>query len=213
MDFQLGAVKYEFRPASRPDLSSLAWGVITSPRVSSIRWQDRKGTLDDQSIFGPVKDYHCFCGMCARKELEGIVCTKCWTIIEASEVRKSKFGIIFLEDSIPHPFEECPTDLWVIPVLPAAFRERLRTLDSLYDDILRSRNDSDKVRYGFRQIITVIWPLFLASTDPETRIILARGIALMPRHEGPFKVLEMWKGRICSKCHERDPFAAKHLGA
>ena len=151
--------------------------------TSSVRWQDKKGTLEDESIFGPRQDYQCFCGRVVGREFQDEFCPFCGSDIEKSDCRSSKFATIALGEAIPHPFEAIPSDLWIIPVLPASLREKQENLDRLYDEIIVSRGAAYKVAPLFDAIIADILPRFSSSGDREEKVVLGRGMAITPRHE------------------------------
>ena len=203
MNLEIEAVKQEFRPAFSADIFGWSWGDMVSPRTASVRWQDKKGTLEDDSIFGPRQDYQCFCGRFVGQEFEEEFCPFCGSDIEKSERRRSKFATITLGEAIPHPFEAIPSDLWIIPVLPAALREQQEHLNRLYDEIIVSRGAAQKVAPLFHAITAEILPRFSNSGDREEKVTLGRGMAITPRHEQAPTLVPLWKARICSNCHAK----------
>jgi hypothetical protein len=207
MEENMQTVKPLFRSAFPADIGAWSWGSVELPRSSSNRWQDKKRTLDDETIFGPRESYRCFCGKISGQDFEGLFCDSCWSIIETSESRKIKFGTIALQQPIPHPFEEFPTDLWRIPVLPAAIREEHTKLDSLYDQIVLNAQSSDNIKTVFGEIIAKIWPSFHSAKDRDDQVILGRGMAITPRREPAPQPLALWRSRICTKCHSADILA------
>ncbi len=197
------AAMEEFRAAFAADIHNWSWGDLNFARTSSVRWQDKKGTLEDESIFGPRQDYQCFCGRVVGREFQDEFCPFCGSDIEKSDCRSSKFATIALGEAIPHPFEAIPSDLWIIPVLPASLREKQENLDRLYDEIIVSRGAAYKVAPLFDAIIADILPRFSSSGDREEKVVLGRGMAITPRHEQLPALVPLWKARICSNCHAK----------
>jgi hypothetical protein len=188
------------RPAFTGDIQGWSWGTVERPRSASSRWQDRKGTLDDESIFGVRENYRCFCGKCSGEAMVGLFCPICWALIESNQSRKTRLGKIDLKSPISHPFEQFPSDLWVIPVLPAAIREEYPELDPLYDNILASPEAPQLARRLFDEIIGCVKPVFLNIedvTDPA-KVTLGRGMAITPRRAG--REILVKTPIVCAKC-------------
>jgi DNA-directed RNA polymerase beta' subunit len=102
-------------------------------------WQEQKGSLFDQRIFGAEVDYRCACGKYAGREFDTWICDMCGVKIgEAAVLRKRRFGHIDLGRQIPHPWFE-DSVIGMIPVLPIAYRgdRSGMELDILYSRVVR----------------------------------------------------------------------------
>ncbi|OGK23399.1 DNA-directed RNA polymerase subunit beta' [Candidatus Roizmanbacteria bacterium RIFCSPLOWO2_01_FULL_37_13] len=83
----------------------LSWshGEITKPETINYRtFRAEKDGLFDERIFGPTKDYECYCGKYKRIRYKGIVCDRCGVEITTSAVRRERMGHIKLASPIAH---------------------------------------------------------------------------------------------------------------
>ncbi len=83
----------------------LEWshGEITKPETINYRTQrSEKHGLFDEKIFGPEKDYECYCGKYKGIRYKGIVCDKCGVEITRSIVRRERMGHIELCTPVAH---------------------------------------------------------------------------------------------------------------
>src|SRR5476649_794715 len=83
----------------------LEWsrGEITKPETINYRTQrSEKHGLFDEKIFGPEKDYECYCGKYKGIRYKGIVCDKCGVEITRSIVRRERMGHIKLAVPVSH---------------------------------------------------------------------------------------------------------------
>lgn len=83
----------------------LSWssGEVTKPETINYRTQrSEKHGLFDEKIFGPEKDYECYCGKYKGIRYKGIVCDKCGVEITRSIVRRERMGHIELVTPVAH---------------------------------------------------------------------------------------------------------------
>jgi hypothetical protein len=111
-----------YRPATDREVRHRSFGIVKAPRdAGAATWQARRGTLDDQAIFGPVRDFHCVCGKYQWERYRGMVCDRCFVKVTTRESRRQRFGHMELPVAVLHPLGELGERLSAIPVLPAAF--------------------------------------------------------------------------------------------
>ncbi|MEK9147828.1 MAG: hypothetical protein AAB650_00140, partial [Patescibacteria group bacterium] len=81
--------------ASPEEILSWSHGEITKPETINYRTQkpERDGLFDER-IFGPTKDYECYCGKYRRIRYKGITCDKCGVEVTRAIVRRERFGHI-----------------------------------------------------------------------------------------------------------------------
>ncbi|ADX98231.1 DNA-directed RNA polymerase subunit beta' [Mycoplasma suis] len=92
-------------------LLSLSRGEVKSAETINYKtFKPEKGGLFCEAIFGPVKDYECFCGKYKRVRYKGKYCEKCGVCITESIVRREWMGHIALACPIAH--------IWMIKELP-----------------------------------------------------------------------------------------------
>tara|TARA_B100000745_G_scaffold300564_1_gene255351 strand:- start:33065 stop:36736 length:3672 start_codon:yes stop_codon:yes gene_type:complete len=83
----------------------LEWsrGEVTKPETINYRTQrPEKNGLFDEKIFGPEKDFECYCGKYRGIRFKGIVCEKCGVEITRSVVRRERMGHIELATPVAH---------------------------------------------------------------------------------------------------------------
>jgi len=89
--------------ASPEDILAWSHGEVTKPETINYRTQkpERDGLFDER-IFGPEKDYECYCGKYRRIRYKGIVCDKCGVEVTKSSVRRERMGHIKLATPCSH---------------------------------------------------------------------------------------------------------------
>lgn len=83
----------------------LAWshGEITKPETINYRTQKpEKDGLFCEKIFGPTKDWQCYCGKYKGIRYKGITCDKCGVLVTRSIVRRERMGHIHLAVPVTH---------------------------------------------------------------------------------------------------------------
>jgi DNA-directed RNA polymerase subunit beta' len=82
-----------------------AWsrGEITKPETINYRTlKPEKDGLFDERIFGPTKDWECYCGKYKRIRYKGVICDKCGVEVTQSRVRRERMGHITLASPVAH---------------------------------------------------------------------------------------------------------------
>ncbi len=125
--------------ASPETIKEWSFGEITKPETINYRTQrsERHG-LFDEKIFGPDKDYECYCGKYKGIRYKGIVCEKCGVEITRSIVRRERMGHIELAAPVAH--------IWFLKSMPSRIA---LLLDSTTSDV-------EKVVYFAGYIITKV---------------------------------------------------------
>jgi hypothetical protein len=135
-----------YRPATDHEISSWSFGVVKGPRnPGAMSWQARRGTLDDQAIFGPVQDFYCVCGNYREDRYRGMICDRCGVKVTTREVRRQRFGHLILPVAVPHPLGAKGERIFKVPVLPAVFWEAPagERLARVYDSLARTLRSWD----------------------------------------------------------------------
>jgi DNA-directed RNA polymerase subunit beta' len=114
--------------ASPERIKEWSSGEVTKPETINYRTQrsERSG-LFDEKIFGPDKDYECYCGKYRGIRYKGIVCEKCGVEITRSIVRRERMGHIELASPVCHIWflKSMPSRLALIMGIPAADLEKV----------------------------------------------------------------------------------------
>jgi DNA-directed RNA polymerase subunit beta' len=100
--------------ASSEDIMSWSFGEVTKPETINYRTlKPEKDGLFDERIFGPTKDWECYCGKYKRIRYRGIICDKCGVEVTQSKVRRERMGHIALAAPVAHVwfFKGAPSKL------------------------------------------------------------------------------------------------------
>src|SRR3990167_4860655 len=91
------------RVASPEAIRSWSYGEVQKPETINYRTQKpEKGGLFAEEIFGPSKDWECYCGKYKKIRYKGIVCDKCGVEVTHSIVRRERMGHISLSAPVSH---------------------------------------------------------------------------------------------------------------
>ncbi len=134
--------------ASPEAIKEWSYGEITKPETINYRTQrsERHG-LFDEKIFGPDRDFECYCGKYKGIRYKGIVCEKCGVELTRSIVRRERMGHIDLSAPVSH--------IWFLKSMPSRIALLLGTTSA----------DVEKVIYFAGYIITKV-------TEDEKQAVL-----------------------------------------
>jgi DNA-directed RNA polymerase subunit beta' len=91
------------RLASPDTIRSWSYGEVTKPEtINYRRLRPEKDGLFCEAIFGPTRDYQCYCGKYKNPRYKGIVCDKCGVEVTRSSVRRERMGHIDLASPVAH---------------------------------------------------------------------------------------------------------------
>ncbi len=89
--------------AGKDDIMGWSYGEVTKPETINYRTlRPEKDGLFDERIFGPTKDWECYCGKYKRIRYRGIICDKCGVEVTLSRVRRERMGHIGLASPVSH---------------------------------------------------------------------------------------------------------------
>jgi DNA-directed RNA polymerase subunit beta' len=89
--------------ASSKKIRSWSHGEVTKPETINYRTlKPEKDGLFCERIFGPTKDWECYCGKYKRVRYKGIVCERCGVEVTRSKVRRERMGHIDLAAPVSH---------------------------------------------------------------------------------------------------------------
>lgn len=93
----------QIKIASPDDILSWSHGEVKKPETINYRsLKPEKDGLFDEKIFGPSKDYECYCGKYKRIRYKGIICDKCGVEVTESRVRRERMAHIKLAAPVAH---------------------------------------------------------------------------------------------------------------
>ena len=126
--------------ASPEQIKEWSYGEVTKPETINYRTgRSERGGLFDEKIFGPEKDYECYCGKYRRIRYKDIICEKCGVEVTRSIVRRERMGHIELSTPVAH--------IWFLRGVPS----RMSILLNI------SVSDLEKVIYFAGYIITKVY--------------------------------------------------------
>ncbi len=89
--------------ASPEQVLDWSYGEITKPETINYRtFKSEREGLFDERIFGPVKNYECYCGKYKGIRYKDVICDKCGVQITTSRVRRERMGHIKLASPVAH---------------------------------------------------------------------------------------------------------------
>ncbi|HNW71579.1 MAG TPA: DNA-directed RNA polymerase subunit beta' [Candidatus Paceibacterota bacterium] len=140
--------------ASPEQIKEWSYGEVTKPETINYRTgRSERGGLFDEKIFGPEKDYECYCGKYRRIRYKDIICEKCGVEVTRSIVRRERMGHIELSTPVAH--------IWFLRGVPS----RMSILLNI------SVSDLEKVIYFAGYIITKVYEeekeIILTNLDKE----------------------------------------------
>jgi DNA-directed RNA polymerase subunit beta' len=125
------------RLASHEDIRSWSFGEVRKPETINYRtYRPEKDGLFCEKIFGPTKDWECFCGKYKGIKHKNIICDRCGVQVTHSKVRRSRMGHINLAAPVAH--------IWFFKATPS----RIGNLLAI------KLSDLDKVIYFQEYIVT-----------------------------------------------------------
>jgi len=99
--------------ASPEEILSWSHGEVTKPETINYRTQrPEKDGLFCEKIFGPTKDYECYCGKYKKIRYKGIVCDRCGVEVTKAQVRRERMGHINLATPCSH--------IWFLKGVPSS---------------------------------------------------------------------------------------------
>lgn len=114
--------------ASPEAIKEWSYGEVTKPETINYRTQrsERQG-LFDEKIFGPDRDFECYCGKYKGIRYKGIICEKCGVEITRSIVRRERMGHIDLAAPVAHVWflKSMPSRIGLILGIPSADVEKV----------------------------------------------------------------------------------------
>lgn len=97
--------------SSPDDILERSYGEVLKPETINYRsYKPERDGLFCERIFGPVKDFECYCGKYKRIRYKGIVCDRCGVEVTEKKVRRERMGHIRLVVPVVH--------IWFFKSLP-----------------------------------------------------------------------------------------------
>ncbi|GAB6938010.1 DNA-directed RNA polymerase subunit beta' [Isoptericola variabilis] len=89
--------------ATADDIRAWSHGEVKKPETINYRTlKPEKDGLFCEKIFGPTRDWECYCGKYKRVRFKGIICERCGVEVTRSKVRRERMGHIELAAPVTH---------------------------------------------------------------------------------------------------------------
>ena len=125
--------------ASPETIMSWSYGEVLKPEtINYRRLRPEKDGLFCEAIFGPQRDWQCYCGKYKNPRYKGIICDKCGVEVTRAAVRRERMGHITLATPVAH--------IW--------YTRRIPSYLGMLLDI--SRRNLDRVLYFAQYIVTYV---------------------------------------------------------
>lgn len=108
--------------ASPDEILDRSYGEVLKPETINYRsYKPERDGLFCERIFGPVKDFECYCGKYKRIRYKGIVCDRCGVEVTEKKVRRERMGHIRLVVPVVHIwfFKSLPNKIGYLLGLPS----------------------------------------------------------------------------------------------
>ena len=152
--------------ASATDIRSWSHGEVKKPETINYRTlKPEKDGLFCEKIFGPTRDWECYCGKYKRVRFKGIICERCGVEVTRTKVRRERMGHIELAAPVTHIwyFKGVPSRLgYLLDLAPkdlekviyfAAYMITDVDVDARHEDLpsLEAKLDSEKKKITNRR--------------------------------------------------------------
>jgi len=130
--------------ASSEQIRQWSHGEVKKPETINYRTlKPEKDGLFCEKIFGPTKDWECFCGKYKRVRFKGIICERCGVEVTRAKVRRERMGHIELAAPVSHIwyFKGVPSRMgYLLDIAPRDLEKVLYFASS----IITSVNEEDR---------------------------------------------------------------------
>ena len=190
----VGAVR--IRLASPADIRGWSYGEVKKPETINYRtYRSEKDGLFCERIFGPERDWECFCGKYKGIKHKGIICDRCGVKVTHSRVRRKRMGHINLAAPVVHIwfFKAMPSrlgtllamktsalerviyfqDYVVVDAGSTPLKERQLLTEEQYRECRAKYGDKFKADMGAEALRQLLSTLDLAKLSDEMRVELA----------------------------------------
>ena len=134
-----GLVSLRISLASPETILSWSYGEVLKPEtINYRRLRPEKDGLFCEAIFGPTRDWQCYCGKYKNPRYKGIICDKCGVEVTRSSVRRERMGHIKLATPVAH--------IW--------YTRRIPSYLGMLLDV--SRRNLDRVLYFAQYIVSYV---------------------------------------------------------
>ena len=133
--------------ASSKQIREWSSGEVTKPETINYRTlKPEKDGLFCERIFGPTKDWECYCGKYKRVRYKGIICERCGVEVTRQKVRRERMGHIDLAAPVSHIwfFKGVPSRIgYLLDIAPKELEKVLYFAASIITSVDKETRDKD----------------------------------------------------------------------
>ena len=133
--------------ASSKQIRDWSSGEVTKPETINYRTlKPEKDGLFCERIFGPTKDWECYCGKYKRVRYKGIICERCGVEVTRQKVRRERMGHIDLAAPVSHIwfFKGVPSRIgYLLDIAPKELEKVLYFAASIVTEVDKEQRDAD----------------------------------------------------------------------
>ena len=135
--------------ASPKQIRDWSSGEVTKPETINYRTlKPERDGLFCERIFGPTKDWECYCGKYKRVRYKGIICERCGVEVTRQKVRRERMGHIDLAAPVSHIwfFKGVPSRIgYLLDIAPRELEKVLYFAASIVTSVDKEKRESDLV--------------------------------------------------------------------
>jgi len=133
--------------ASSKQIRDWSSGEVTKPETINYRTlKPERDGLFCERIFGPTKDWECYCGKYKRVRYKGIICERCGVEVTRQKVRRERMGHIDLAAPVSHIwfFKGVPSRIgYLLDIAPRELEKVLYFAASIVTAVDREKRQAD----------------------------------------------------------------------
>jgi DNA-directed RNA polymerase subunit beta' len=133
--------------ASSKQIRDWSSGEVTKPETINYRTlKPERDGLFCERIFGPTKDWECYCGKYKRVRYKGIICERCGVEVTRQKVRRERMGHIDLAAPVSHIwfFKGVPSRIgYLLDIAPRELEKVLYFAASIVTQVDRDKRQED----------------------------------------------------------------------
>ena len=133
--------------ASSKQIRDWSSGEVTKPETINYRTlKPERDGLFCERIFGPTKDWECYCGKYKRVRYKGIICERCGVEVTRQKVRRERMGHIDLAAPVSHIwfFKGVPSRIgYLLDIAPRELEKVLYFAASIVTQVDREQRQAD----------------------------------------------------------------------
>ncbi len=184
--------------ASPEQVKAWSYGEVTKPETINYRTlRPEKDGLFCEKIFGPTKDWECYCGKYKKIRYKGVVCDRCGVEVARSKVRRERMGHIKLAAPVAHIWfsKSTPSRLGLLLDISPGNLERVlyfaQYIVTQVDEEIRRNVITQLEAYGEAETQRLKENSNLATENKDVEVVLSEILKNKYKLQNDQKILEI----------------------